>query len=130
MHAAQDLVQGALLGANGVAVLNGPRFLDKCARPPPRRRRPPPGGSPRGAASPSRRRADGWVGGADGLGANSLGGDMLTGSPGVGSFKAQLVGFINACQYLRVPLIVANTLVILVKVSRRAPRGRGGRARD
>ena len=124
------LVQGALLGANGVAVLNGPRFLDKCARPPPRRRPPPPGGSPGGAASPPRRRADGWAGGADGLGANSLGGDMLTGSPGVGSFKAQLVGFINACQYLRVPLVVANTLVILVKVSRRAPRGRGGRARD
>ena len=50
---------------------------------------------------------------------------MRTGSPGAGSFKAQLVGFINACQYLRVPLIVANTLVILVKVRRRAPR-RGG----
>ena len=98
--------------------------LRAAAAPP---RAAPPGARPR---PPDGVTADGWAGGADGLGANSLGGDMLTGSPGVGSFKAQLVGFINACQYLRVPLVVANTLVILVKVRRRAPRGRGGRARD
>jgi len=50
------LVQGALLGANGVAVLNGPRFLDKCAPPPPRRRAPAPGRRlprGRGLASPT-----------------------------------------------------------------------------
>jgi hypothetical protein len=47
----------------------------------------------------------------------SLGGDMLTGSQAApGSVKAQAIQFISASQYLRVPLIFLNIIVILVKL--------------
>ena len=64
-------------------------------------------------------RGGGWrcVAGADGLGMQSLGGDMLTGSQAApGSVKAQAIQFISASQYLRVPLIFLNIIVILVKL--------------
>ncbi len=42
---------------------------------------------------------------------------MLTGSQvAPGSIKAQAIQFISASQYLRVPLIFLNIIVILVKL--------------
>ncbi|XP_065853023.1 protein transport protein YOS1-like [Euphorbia lathyris] len=32
------------------------------------------------------------------------------------SFKSQIVGLINACQFMRLPLIILNIVVIVVKL--------------
>jgi len=140
------LAEAGLLMANAVAVLNGPRFLDKCVLPPPF----PPHYPPPSPPVPSRKRASrgtsgqppgalnkgGVRGGGHwaaisrwflprltqrspppgGLGMQSLGGDMLTGQAAPGSVKAQAIQFISASQYLRVPLIFLNIIVILVKL--------------
>ncbi|KAG0575548.1 hypothetical protein KC19_5G011900 [Ceratodon purpureus] len=70
-----QLLEGLLLIANAIAVLNEDRFLVPM-----------------------------------GLGI----GDMSSGR--ASPFKTQLIGFIHAAQYLRVPLVFANAVVIVSKV--------------
>merc|ERR1711920_887347 len=71
------LVQGILLVANGLAVLNEQRFLEKY-----------------------------------GLGPSVLTDPYASKT----SLRVQVSGFLSAVQYLRVPLILVNAVVILVKI--------------
>ncbi|KAK7287462.1 hypothetical protein RIF29_00741 [Crotalaria pallida] len=69
------LLEGLLLFANGLAILNEQRFL-----------------APRG-----------WIP------------SEMTG-PGRNSLKGQVIGLISAFQFFRLPLILCNIIVIIVKL--------------